>query len=76
MERVLAGDGVSLAWRWMIDNRLASKQLVMVGPEFRSPRSGCYLAWPQATSSECMRKLGDWLSSLTRSDFYKAGSGG
>lgn len=45
LQQVLAGRGVGLGWRPLVDDLLAGDALVAVGPEVRSGR-GYYVTWP------------------------------
>lgn len=49
LQQALAGRGIALGWRHLIDDLLAGDALVVVGPEVRSHRC-YYLTWPATRS--------------------------
>lgn len=60
LQQALAGRGVALGWRFLIDDLLAGDALVVVGPEVRSHRS-YYLTWPDGEPSAEIAALREWL---------------
>lgn len=60
LQQALAGRGVALGWRNLIDDLLAGDALTVVGPEVGS-RRGYYVTWPEGTMSEPVRALIAWL---------------
>jgi len=60
LQQALAGRGVALGWRPLIDELVDGGALVVVGPEVRSDR-GYYVAWPQGSPSPAVRALIHWL---------------
>ena len=63
IQRALAGGGVALGWRNVIDQLLDDGLLVAVGPEVASDRS-YRLTWPTSHGSDLRLKLAtDWIVS-------------
>lgn len=60
LQQALAGRGVALGWRPLIDDLVDGGALVVVGPEVRSDR-GYYVTWRQSTPSPAVAALVDWL---------------
>ena len=60
LQQALAGRGIALGWRYLIDDLLAGDALVVVGPEVRSHRSYS-LTWPSGEPSAEVVALRDWL---------------
>jgi DNA-binding transcriptional LysR family regulator len=60
LQQALAGRGVALGWRPLIDDLVDGGALVVVGPEVRSDR-GYYVTWRGATPSPAVSSLVDWL---------------
>lgn len=61
VQRALAGGGVALGWRHVIDQLLDDGLLVIVGPQVDSDRS-YRLSWPRARGSEeRLRSAIDWI---------------
>lgn len=60
LQQALAGKGVALGWRGVVDALLASEGLQVVGPEVRSNR-GYYLLWPEGQPSTPVEALRSWL---------------
>ncbi|MEL6890286.1 MAG: LysR substrate-binding domain-containing protein [Actinomycetota bacterium] len=50
LQQALAGRGVALGWRPLVDDLLAGGALVVVGPSVRSGR-GYYVTWPEGPPS-------------------------
>ena len=65
LQQTLAGRGVALGWRPLIDDLVDGGALVVVGPEVQSDR-GYYVTWRQPTPSPAVASLVDWL--LTQAD--------
>lgn len=61
VQTALAGSGVALGWRPLIDDLLQGGALVVVGPEVRS-RRGYYITWPEGEPPPSVRSLIDWMS--------------
>ncbi len=64
LQQALAGRGVALGWRTLIDELEAGDALVVVGPEVRSNR-GYYVTWPAGEPDVGVQSLITWLTSLT-----------
>lgn len=60
LQQALAGRGIALGWRHLIDELVDGDALVVVGPEVTSPR-GYYLTWPRGPASHGVRALTEWL---------------
>ena len=66
IQRALAGRGVALGWRYVVDQLLDDGLLIPVGPEVASDRS-YRLTWPQNRSGdETLRLATDWIVETTR----------
>lgn len=64
LEEAVAGNGVALAWRYLIDDQLERGTLVTVGPEVRQPTSGYYLLWPESAPSSTLHRVAEWLEGV------------
>ena len=64
LHEAIAGRGIALAWRYLVDELLAQGLLVEVGPEVRSPTVGYYLLWPRGGRGESVQRLAGWLRAL------------
>ncbi len=62
LQQALAGRGVALGWRPLVDDLVAGDALVVVGPEVRSTR-GYYVTWPSGEPTDAVRSLVAWLES-------------
>jgi DNA-binding transcriptional LysR family regulator len=60
LQQALAGRGVALGWRHLIDDLLAGDALTVVGPEVRSRRA-YYVTWPEGHPAQAVTDLIDWL---------------
>lgn len=60
LQQALAGRGIALGWRHLIDELIDGDALAVVGPEVTSER-GYYLTWPSGQPSAAVRSLTDWL---------------
>lgn len=60
LQQALAGRGVALGWRPLIDDLVDGGALVVVGPEVRSA-SGYYVTWRAGAPSATVAALVDWL---------------
>lgn len=60
LQQALAGRGIALGWRHLIDDLVDGDALVVVGPEVTS-RRGYYLTWPSGPASDAVGALTDWL---------------
>ena len=63
LQQVLAGRGVALGWRPLVDELLTGGALVPVGPEVRSGL-GYYVTWPTGEPSSGVRALIELLESV------------
>jgi len=61
VQQVLAGRGIGLGWRPLVDELLASEVVVAVGPEVRSDRS-YYVTWPTGEATDEVRAVIDVLT--------------
>lgn len=59
VQQVLAGRGVGLGWRPLIDDLVASEGLTVVGPEVTSNRSW-YLVWSDSAKTGAVDALRAW----------------
>jgi len=64
LQQALAGRGIALGWRNLIDDLVAGDALVVVGPEARSSR-GYYVTWPAGEPDTGVQALVTWLTGLT-----------
>lgn len=64
LQQALAGRGVALGWRTLIDELVAGDALVVVGPEVTSNR-GYYVTWPEGEPDAGVSALAAWLASVT-----------
>ena len=64
LQQALAGRGVALGWRNLVDELLDSGLLRRVGPEVTSDR-GYYITWPSGPPSANVRALTSWLLTQT-----------
>jgi DNA-binding transcriptional LysR family regulator len=60
LQQALAGRGIALGWRFLIDDLLDGDALTVVGPEVASPR-GYYVTWPEGQPTDAVGALIDWL---------------
>jgi DNA-binding transcriptional LysR family regulator len=60
LHQALAGKGVALGWRGVVDALVAGQGLVVVGPEVRSER-GYHLLWPEGRPSSPVEAILAWL---------------
>ena len=79
LQQALAGRGVALGWRHLIDDLLTGDALIVVGPEVRSP-GGYYVTWPEghpsASVSALIRFLDREVSARLLADTGPAPTGG
>lgn len=61
LQQVLAGRGIGLGWRPLVDELIASETLVAVGPEITSGRA-YYVTWPTGDPSDEVRAVIDVLA--------------
>lgn len=66
LQQALAGRGVALGWRHLIDDLVAGDALTIVGPEVESSR-GYYVTWPQGEPSAAVAALIGWLEQQVKS---------
>lgn len=64
LQQALAGRGIALGWRPLIDDLVDGGALVVVGPEVRSDR-GYYVTWRQGSPSPTVHSLIEWLTEQT-----------
>lgn len=62
LQQAVAGRGVALGWRHLVDDLLADGVLEQVGPEVTSAE-GYYLTWPTGTKAPTTEALSAWLKS-------------
>ena len=60
LQQALAGRGVALGWRHLVDDLVASEGLMVVGPEVRSNRA-YYLVWPRGSPTAPVEALLGWV---------------
>jgi LysR family transcriptional regulator, glycine cleavage system transcriptional activator len=60
LQQALAGRGIALGWRYLIDDLVAGHALSVVGPEATSHR-GYYVTWPDGEPTDAVRALIAWL---------------
>lgn len=60
LQQAVAGHGVALGWRYLVDDLIDDGVLVPVGPEVASDR-GYYVTWPESSPSQTVRALTEWL---------------
>ncbi len=60
LQQAVAGRGVALGWRYLVDDLVSSGVLLQVGPELKSG-SGYYITWPDGPPSDSVRALTEWL---------------
>ncbi len=60
LQQALAGRGVALGWRHLIDDLVDGDALRIVGPEAVSHR-GYFVTWPEGEPAAAVRALIDWL---------------
>lgn len=63
LQQALAGRGIALGWRPLIDELVDGDALVVVGPEVRSTR-GYYVTWRTGEPDAGVQALIEWLSTL------------
>lgn len=59
LQQAVAGRGVALGWRHLVDEMVVDGVLVQVGPEVRSHR-GYYLTWPSSGTTATVTALLGW----------------
>ncbi len=64
LQEAVAGRGIALAWRYLIDDLLDQGLLVAVGPQVHHPTSGYYLIWPKGNHRDAVHRLAGWLEQL------------
>ena len=60
VQQALAGRGVALGWRGVVDQYLSDQLLVIVGPEVATERSYC-LAWPEGRRTPAIDVVIEWM---------------
>ncbi len=60
LQQALAGRGIALGWRHLVDDLVDGDALVVVGPEVSSPR-GYYVTWPSGPPTTAVQALTRWL---------------
>ena len=66
LQEAIAGNGIALGWRYMVDDLLDQGVLVAVGPEVEDPAVGWYLIWGDTGHGAAIERLWAWLSELIR----------
>ena len=66
LQQALAGRGLALGWRNLVDDLLDRGLLRRVGPEITSSR-GYYITWPSGPPTTSVRALTAWLVTQTSS---------
>ncbi|MCR9255588.1 MAG: LysR substrate-binding domain-containing protein [Alphaproteobacteria bacterium] len=61
VQEVLAGTGVGLGWRPLVDSMLETGALVAVGPQVTSLESGWWLTWPNGSADPDRDRVLTWL---------------
>ena len=61
LQEALAGRGVALGWRRLVDDMLDQGLLVEVGVWVRHPTSGYHLTWPRHRRTPSVEGLANWL---------------
>ena len=61
LQEAIAGHGIALAWRYLIDSLLDQGLLTAVGPEVCRAGSGYYLIWPGSNQDDKVLRLATWL---------------
>ncbi len=61
MHEVLAGAGIGLGWRPLVNAALESGTLVPVGPEVARDGAGWWLVWPDATPDMDVFRVKSWI---------------
>ena len=64
LQQAVAGRGVALGWRHLVDDLIDDGVLLRVGPEETSDQ-GYYLTWPTEPQSPTVRALMHWLLAQT-----------
>ncbi len=60
LQQAVAGRGVALGWRYLVDDLVENGVLQQVGPEVESG-SGYFITWPDGPQSQSVRALTEWL---------------
>lgn len=60
LQRAIAGRGVALGWRGIVDELLATEVMTVVGPEVESD-SSYWIAWPRRRGGLALTALMNWL---------------
>ena len=64
VQEAMAGHGVALGWRHLVDDLVDRGILVVVGPEVHHPTTGYHLLWPQGGRTPAVDRLAAWLAAL------------
>lgn len=73
IQRALAGRGIALGWRGVVDQLIDDELLVCVGPEVSSGRS-YRLTWPSSGANDPrVHRAAEWILSLTVSPDHQSG---
>ena len=73
LQAALAGEGVALGWRGLVDGLLAEGRLVQLLPGLRRSDRGYFLCVPNRQAHASVRAVADWV--LTASDRERAPNG-
>ncbi|MGI9621792.1 MAG: LysR substrate-binding domain-containing protein, partial [Acidimicrobiales bacterium] len=65
MNEAMAGHGVALAWRGLVDPVLETGALVPVGPEVHRPEMAYHVIPGVSVPADAVDRVADWLSELT-----------
>ena len=68
MAEVVAGSGVGLGWRPLIDDMIESGVVVAVGPEVVRPGHGWWLVWPDSDPDPDVPHVAEWAKAAVRPD--------
>lgn len=60
LQDAVAGAGVALGWRYLVDDLVEEGQLVPVGPETPRPSSNYCLLWPETTEPTVVERVTEW----------------
>ena len=64
VQDAIAGRGIALGWRYLIDDLIERKLLVAVGPPVHQENSGYYLISPMESQHDAVPRLRDRLVQL------------
>ncbi len=67
LDEAIAGRGVALGWRGLIEHHIERGLLVEVGSLYRPPNSAYFAIWPHGIDSETRHTVNRWLLELVHS---------